>query len=387
MPTRFAPLKLPNLYPGNGRRDVELSLNATYEDSNRSLNDVSPGSVLRTFAEMMNFAKEELLFYVNKLPLAIVLQFIQIIGIQRRLGSPAIVTLQVTLASPLPESWILPAGFAVRGGGYKFKTDNQIVIPAGSTLTTVTATATTLGSGGNLPAYTINSPLQSLPNLSAITHLEPAAGGTDSESLKDVMTRAFRAIRRRSIITQRDYEDKTREILGSGSVAKAIANLAADRQSTQLCAAHVFALNPDGTTLTRTQSAALQTQLQRQAQMGVTVHVSSAHLVPISLVIIARTIAGTNPRAVADAINARLRKFLRPGSLPLGRALLIDDLRYQTRLAQVQFVESVTILEPNESGGYSSNRRLPYAWSIVKLERLTVKLSDGRSSFEYVYEN
>jgi hypothetical protein len=386
MPTRFSPLKLPNLFPGNGRRDVELSLQATYDDSNHTLNDVAPGSVLRVFAEMMNFAKEELLFYVNKLPLAIVLQFLQIIGIQRRLGSPAVATLQVTLAAPLSEAWILPQGFAVRGGGYKFKIDLQIVIPAGSTLANVTATCTTLGSGANLPKLSINSPLQSLPGLSAITNLEPAAGGTDSESIRDVMVRAFRVIRRRAIVTQRDFEDKTREILGSGSVARAVENLALNQQSREVGAAHVFALNPDGTALNRAQRAALQTQLQSQAQMGIVVHVSSVDIVDLSLIVIARTIAGTNPRAVADAINARLRKFLRPGELPLGRAILVDDLRYQVRLAQVQFVESVTLIEPGDRGGYTSNRRLPYRWSSARLQTLTVTLSDGRFTFEYVYE-
>jgi hypothetical protein len=120
--------------------------------------------------------------------------------------------------------------------------------------------------------------------------------------------------------------------------------------------------------------------------MGIVVHVSSVDIVDLSLIVIARTIAGTNPRAVADAINARLRKFLRPGELPLGRAILVDDLRYQVRLAQVQFVESVTLIEPGDRGGYTSNRRLPYRWSSARLQTLTVKLSDGRFTFEYVYE-
>lgn len=385
MPTRYEPLPNPILDPRNERELVELALNRTYERSNRTLNDLSPGSVLRVFAEMMAFAAAELLFYVNKLPFAFVIQFLQIQGIQRRLGSPAVVSLRFSLSQAVTEAQIIPKGTPVLTADrrQKFLTDTQLIIPVGQTFGVVSATCTTVGENGNLPPYSITQLLQSLPYLSGVTNLEASTGGSGAETLKETQTRAMLALRRRGLISQDDFENKVRAILGQGSVALAVGNLGEDGLSFFLGCVHVFALNADGSQPNQTQRDALKTQLRPLTQVGIELFVSAIDVRPVAVSVIAKSVAGTDPQTIASGIGTKIRNFLTPGKLPAGEALLVDDLRYQVRTTGgVQFVESVAIGESPESV-LTSNFPLKYRYSVAKVEAISVALSDGKYSYRY----
>lgn len=385
MPTRYEPLPNPVLDPRNERELVELALTRTYERSDRTLNDFSPASVLRIFAEMMAFAVAELLFYINKLPFAFVIQFLQIQGIQRRLGSPAVVSLRFSLSQAVTEAQIIPKGTPVLTADRrrKFLTDIQLVIPAGQTFGIVAATCTTIGEGGNLPPYSINQLLQSLPYLASVTNLEASTGGSGAETLKETQTRAMLALRRRGLISKDDFENKVRAILGQGSVALAVGNLGEDGLSFFLGCVHIFALNADGSQPNQTQKDALKAQLRPLTQVGIELFVSAIDVRPVTISIVVRIVSGSDPQVVASAIGTNLRNFLAPGKLPSGEALLIDDLRHQTRTASgVQFVESVAIGESPESV-LTSNFPLKYPYSIAKIDRISIALSDGNYSSRY----
>lgn len=385
MPTRYEPLPNPILDPRNERELVELALTRTYDRSNRTLNDLSPASVLRVFAEMMAFAAAELLFYVNKLPFAFVIQFLQIQGIQRRLGSPAVVNLRFSLSQAVTEAQIIPKGTPVLTADRrrKFLTDTQLVIPAGQTLGIVSATCTTVGEGGNLPPYSITQLLQSLPYLSSVTNLEASTGGSGAETLKETQTRAMLALRRRGLISQDDFENKVRAILGQGSVALAVGNLGEDGLSFFLGCVHVFALNADGSQPNQTQRDALKAQLRSLTQIGIELFVSAIDVRPVTISVVVRSVAGTDPQVVASGIGTKIRNFLAPGKLPAGEALLVDDLRHQIRTAGgVQFVESVAIGESLESV-LTSNFPLKYPYSVAKVEAISIALSDGKYSYRY----
>lgn len=385
MSTRYEPLPNPILDPRNERELVELALTRTYDRSNRTLNDLSPGSVLRVFAEMMAFAAAELLFYVNKLPFAFVIQFLQIQGIQRRLGSPAVVSLRFSLSQAVTEAQIIPKGTPVLTADRrrKFLTDAQLVIPAGQTFGIVSATCSTVGEGGNLPPYSITQLLQSLPYLSSVTNLEASTGGSGAETLKETQTRAMLALRRRGLISQDDFENKVRAILGQGSVALAVGNLGEDGLSFFLGCVHVFVLNADGSQPNQTQRDALKAQLRSLTQIGIELFVSAIDVRPVTISIVVRSVAGTDPQVVASGIGTKIRNFLAPGKLPAGEALLVDDLRHQIRTAGgVQFVESVAIGESLESV-LTSNFPLKYPYSVAKVEAISIALSDGKYSYRY----
>jgi Baseplate J-like protein len=388
MATKYEPLPNPTLDPRNERDLVELALTRTYERSRRSLNDFSPGSVLRVFAEMMAFTGAEALYYVNKLPFAFVIQFLQIFGIQRRLGSPSIVQLRFTLSRTLTEAYIIPSGTAVLSSDrkVKFLTNATLVIPIGQTFGTVAATCTTLGTTGNLPPYAVNQLLQSLPHLASVTNFDPATGGSNAETLKETQTRAMLALRRRGLISRDDYENKVRSILGSGSVALAKGNLAQDGISHLPGSVHVFALNADGGQPNSTQIAALKAQLLPHIQLGIELFVSPIDVRPVSVKAIARIVSGSNARAIADRIATQLRNYLKPGNLPPGEALLIDNLRYQMRLSGgVEYVEFLGVGE-SLSSVFSLNFPLKNFYSVAQVDAIELTLSDGRFSYPYRYQ-
>lgn len=383
----FTPLKAPKLDPRNERTLAELALLRTYDASGKTLNDFSPSSPLRVFSEMMAFVAAELLFYVNQLPLAIAIQFLQIMGIQRRLGSYAKATLRFTLATNLSEAYIVPQGFAVltTDKRRKFKTDAQLVIPAGATFGEIDATCTTLGTGGNVAIGEIDTPLQSLPYLDSIFNPQAASGGLDSETLKQVQVRAFREIRRRGLITATDYEEEIVKLLGAGSIAKVVGNVAQDGRSRFPGAVHAFVLNPGGATLNTAQIDSVRSALIPKSQVGIEVFVSNALPIELDVLVTARLLPGVNSAATATEINRRLTRFFAPGNRPLGRAVLVDDIRYQIRLAGVQYVEFVSIAEAGTGEGRTSNFPMPYRWAMPKLLKRTIALSDGTNDFRYQF--
>lgn len=387
MPTRYEPLPNPVLDPRSERELVELALTRTYERSNRTLNDLSPGSVLRVFAEMMAFVGAELLYRVNKLPFAFVIQFLQIMGIQRRLGNPAVVELRFSLSQTVTEAQIFPKGIAILSSDRtrKYLTDAQLVIPAGDTVGTVTATCTTTGEGGNLPAYSINVVLQSFPYLASVTNLEASTGGSGAETLKETQTRAMLALRRRGLVSRDDFENKVVAILGQGSMAVAIGNLAEDKRSHFLGCVHIFALNSDGSQPNQAQLDDLKTQLRALTPVMVEVFASEIDLHSVYLSIVVRIVAGVNAPVVAARVGARLRKFLAPQNFEVGTAIQVDDLRYQIRLAGgIDFVESVAIGENQETVGFTSDFPMRYQYSAPKVESITLNMSDGRYSYRYI---
>ncbi|HEY9735481.1 MAG TPA: hypothetical protein V6D06_04335, partial [Trichocoleus sp.] len=111
--TKFTPLAAPLLDPRNEAALVEYALDRVFTASGGQLNDFSPSSPARALLEGQAFAGAELLFYLNQLPEAAAIAFLQIAGIQRILGTKAAVTLTVTITQLLGSTFTLPAGYEV----------------------------------------------------------------------------------------------------------------------------------------------------------------------------------------------------------------------------------------------------------------------------------
>lgn len=385
MPIRYEPIAAPKLDPRTEREIAEASILRTYEASDRRLNDFSPGSVLRTLVEALAFVSAELLYHINKLPLAWSIRWLQTIGIQRSLGSTASVTLTVTLTQPLSESWILPQGYAVlsRDRSRKYRTDEQLVIQPGNTVATVTATCTTGGIGGNQAKFEISQLVQSLPYLASITNLEPARGGTDAESFKQLQTRAFREVRRRGLVSASDFAEEAIKLLGPGAIALTIGGKT-ESGANFPGGVVVYALNPDGSTLNSAQLETLRETFQGKLVMGLTAFAANIDVVPLTIDVTARVFFGTNPDVIANRIAATLANNLTPGRLPIGRALLVDDLRHWVRLSGgVEFVETIGIARSGDVASRTLNFELPSDWSCGRLDQLRITLSDGKNTFRY----
>lgn len=386
MATNVQPLSTPILDPRNEAQLVEYAMDRVFTASGGKLNDFSASSPARALLEGHAFAQAELLYYLNQLPEATAIAFLQIAGVQRILGTKATVTLTFTLTTILGTAFTLPSGYEVKdsSGAYTFTTDAVLIIPPGSISGTVSATAKAVGSGYNVAAYNLNRLVQALTYLQSVTNTEAASGGTDGESLSRTKARGFAAIRRRGLVSADDYEEETRTLLGAGSIAKAIGNLAADKTTVRRGSVHVFALNAGAAALSTAQIVAVQAALQAKTHVSVAVYVSNVELTEVVIRVIAALVPGSNPQGIANAVFAQIDAYLTPGNLPLGATILIKELEYQARLGGVDYVQSVTIGEIDQPG-LTTNFALPYSYSACSLNTLIVELVDGATTYEYGY--
>ncbi len=386
-PTKFTPLEAPSLYPEDAQQLLQAMFDACYIASDRTLNDFSPASPIAAFYEGHLFAVLELLYYTNKLPDAVAVQFLKIAGIQRRLGKAAVATLTFTLSAPLGNPFYLGAGYMVSdtSNTYNFLTDTDLIIPTGGISGIVTASAENLGREYNLPAYSIRNLSESRAFLQSVTNTEPASGGIDEETLDEAKSRGFVALRRRGLTSADDYEQEVRGLLGEGSVAKAVGLLAADKISIEKGAVHIFGLNPDGTQLTQAQINEVQGALRNspKAPIGVNIYVSGIDLVPLEVFAIASLASGTNPETTAQTIYQRLLDYLKPGNLPLGETIALKELEFQVKLTGVEVVQSVST--HTETDASYADIQLPNQYSAGYLLDLVVELVVGTETFRYSF--
>ena len=88
-----------------------------YLESNGTLNDFTPASPLSAIAEGQAFAQAELLYYLNNLPEAFSLQWLRQLGIQRKLGSKALVEVSFYKVPGFQRVLIIPEGTKVLADG------------------------------------------------------------------------------------------------------------------------------------------------------------------------------------------------------------------------------------------------------------------------------
>jgi len=362
----MAELDTPIIDPRNETTLVDQALTRTFNASGGTINDLSSSSVARVLIEGLAFAGAELLYYVNKLPLAVVVEFLKVAGITRREGTAAQATLTFTLSAPLATPFTIPAGFqATSTNGVSFLTDTQLIIPAGSIEGTVTATAEVVGSSGNLAAFTITNITQALSFLSGVINLEAAAGGTDAETQDQAIARGLVAIRLRNLVSGADYEQAAINVLGQGSVAHAIGLLGQDKISYQLGAVHLFCLNANGDAPNTTQLSAVSETLSPRIQIGTSLYVSSLDVVDVDVDLVASLREGQNPNTVAEALWAALQRFLDPTKVAPGQTVILKEVEYNLRLqGGIKYIQAATL------NGETTNLPMPFDYSVPSAHSL-----------------
>lgn len=387
--TRFEPIEAPVLDPRNEKELVELALDRLYVASGATINDFSAHSPARALIEGQCFAIAELLYYANQLPEAMAINFLQIVGVQRRLGTAAQAILTFELIEPLDNAFVVPAGYVVltSSGKLMFTIDKQLILNPGSTSGTVTATCTEIGTKGNVAAKVINRTPQKLAYLKSVYNLEAASGGTEAETLEEVKTRGFQAIRRRGLISKADYEEETISLLGVGAIALARGNLGADGQTYEENNIHIFALNSDGSQLNEAQALGVREALRTKSLLTVAdfVWVSSLDLMAVHLEVIVKLLPAVNPAAVADSIYRKLSEYLQPGKYPPGEAIVLKELEYQVRLANgIEYLHSVIIGNIYNQPYSAVNFPMPLSHSIPQLKSVSCILQGTERDYRYI---
>lgn len=107
-----------------------------------------------------------------------------LLGCPRLSASQAIAVLLVTLYEVFSFDKIIPAGTEIqtKDGEYSFTTDEDLIIPAGSTRGTVGITSVKAGSVLNYKKDEINILIQNYQFVESVTNISDAEGGSDEES-------------------------------------------------------------------------------------------------------------------------------------------------------------------------------------------------------------
>jgi hypothetical protein len=391
MVVKYVPINAENLI-----EDIDLRpyMYAECESkSNSELNNFTEHDPIVALYEGFDFSIREIRSQLNKQALRVAINHLKIAGIQQRLGQSSKVTLTFTLSAALSNNFVLSAGYLVTSNnGLQFETDTLLVIPAGSITGTVSATSIGEGTVYNVARETIINLTETRAFLQSVTNLEPAQGGLDAESLEEVLSRGFAALRYRgTLITADDFEQEAIRQLGSGSVAKAIGLLNGDKVTFQKGAVHLFVLNPDGSIPNQAQLTELRalmapnfpTFLQNQSDIliNTSLYISPVELLPISINVVAALIDGDNPQVRASQINTDLMNYLKPGNLELGSTLILKEVENVIRQSGIRFIQSVFFQKMTEVS--YSDLPMPNNWTTPTLSNLKVTLVD---SFEKQYE-
>lgn len=112
------------------------------------------------------------------------------LAVERLPASAAITTMRFDLSVALDENYVIPAGFEVTNGIVTFATDEELIIPAGSTWGAVGATCTVAGEAGNgYTAGQVSTIVEPMTFLASGENTSTTSGGSDVESDADFAER------------------------------------------------------------------------------------------------------------------------------------------------------------------------------------------------------
>lgn len=227
--SRYVPIPPVSIDPRNEAELLNAALLKVFKASNGTLNDFASGSPLAALLEGQVYAQGELLYYLNRLPNAVIQEWIgPFLGAMRRSGSASTVSLLFTI-EPRNTPFVVNEGFSVSTSpglagnlSATFVTDTVLVIPPGKTEGTVSATCAVLGADGNVPAFSINRYLNNLAGLVSVTNPQAASGGTNVETLEGVRQRFYSLIRRPNPVSKEDWENFFIDLFGIGTVVSTV---------------------------------------------------------------------------------------------------------------------------------------------------------------------
>ena len=280
----------PIIDPRNEEELVTRANNIVLQKSNGLINDFSENSPVTALNQGLSFIGAEILWYVNKLPEALSLKFLEYSGYDRNVGKKSIVRLRFSLNINPSELFEIPAGFTVNVDSnivpnrLTFVTLSTLRVLPGNIFGEVDAECTTIGIIGNVPPNSvtiINTPYN---YLQSVTNPESGYGGQEPDSEDRAKEKVIDFIRQRNVlITANDFEVFCRNQLGNDSRVVVLPSIGKDGVSRETGSVHVFCLNSDKSLLSNSQISSIESQMSSLVPLGVSAHCSSIVLLPVSL--------------------------------------------------------------------------------------------------------
>jgi uncharacterized phage protein gp47/JayE len=344
----FGPILPLQLDSRNTEALVRAIQTRMYLESDGALNDFTPASPLAAISEGQAFAQSELLYYLNNLPEAFSLQWLRQLGIQRKLGSRALVDVSFYKVPGFQRVLIIPKGTKVfADGGQEFVTLEEVRISEGDFSATAACQSERWGSTYNVGQGQINKIERNFAGLEFLRNETPAVGGSDIESVAQMKQRAFEVLTRRNLTTSQDFENEVRNLAPESSLVKVLTYEERNNLDTSLSGNIVICVgDTDGKELSSSTLAFLINSMKSRVAIGTNVSFIAPEIVPLDVVVEVYY----NPLEVAigaDVLSAQifeaLRSYFDPLSLPLG-----SEVAYQSVarvLYDFDFVQSINTLD------------------------------------------
>lgn len=384
MTSLFETLNSIPLDPRSERDLVSEAQLVAFNKSNGKLNDFSVGSPLAALIEAQAFCGSELLFYANKLIPALTIEFYKNVGIERRLGTPSVVTLTFELEATQSNPFYIPKAFQIKtiDGEVIFRTDEQLAIPAGQLTGSVTATSITVGTTQNVAANSINVITQPLTNLKSVTNNQASQGGSETETLEEVIERGNLAIRTRGLVSGDDYERSAEAVIGLGSRFKAVGNLGTNKKDYVLGTVHLFGLDESGAGITPAQRSAVYDALQPQTHVSTSLVISPVEVKDVYVEAEVVIQNNSNAVTVGKSIWENLYNYLSSKFFTIGKSVSITEVEYVIRdTPNVVKWNTVTLDGTTEDVEVVQQ----YVVANIKQLTLTIKGEDGAVLLTNVY--
>ena len=313
-------------------------------ESGGELNDFTPASPLSAITEGQAFAQAELLYYLNNLPEAFSLQWLRQLGVQRKIGSRALADVTFYKVPGYQRVQIIPKGTKlIANGNQVFVTLSEVKILEDEFSATVSCQSERWGSSYNVSEGEINKIERNFAGLEFLRNEQSAVGGTDTESVSGMKSRAFEVLSRRNLTTGPDFENEVRSLVPESSIVKILTYEERFGLSELLSGNVVICVGDEnGNELSSSNLSYLIDSMRPRVTLGTNISFISPEVSPVDLVVDVLydpDTIGTGADFLASQVLEAMRNYIDPRSLSLGA-----DLEYQELvklLYDFDFVKSV----------------------------------------------
>lgn len=318
-----------------------------YLESGGQLNDFTPSSPLSAISEGQAFAQAELLYYLNNLPEAFSLQWLRQLGVQRKIGSRALVDVTFYKVPGYQRVLIIPRGTKlIANAGQVFVTLEEVRISETEFSGVASCQSERWGSAYNVAAGDINKIERNFAGLEFLRNEIPAVGGTDTESVSQMKQRAFQVLSRRNLTSSADFENEVRTLVPESSIVKVLTYEERNNLAEIFSGNVVICVgDQDGKALSSSNLSYLVNSMKPRVTIGTNISFVPPDVVPVDLTVEIyydpTTVTGGIDFLSSQVVEA-MRSYIDPQNLPLGSELSYQDLL--KILYSFDFVDSVNSL-------------------------------------------
>jgi len=339
----FGPLLPLQLDSRNVNELVRAIQSRIHIESGGQLTDFTPASPLAAISEGQGFAQAELLYYLNSLPEAVTIQWLRSLGIQRRIGSRALVDVTFFRVPGYTRPVTIPAGTKVyANSGQVFVLLDQVRMTESSA--TVTAQSERWGTVYNVPAGSIGRVERNFLGLDLVTNNAPASGGTDLETVDGMKLRAFELFGRRNLTSRTDFEGEVSAIAPEATLVRVMPY--EERFGIESRGVYVVAGGDDGSQLSVPTQSLLLTSLRDRVPLDVKVYLSAPTVLPVEVVASIQwdpRVTTTFTDTLANQIKTLLADLVYPSAIGLGNNLSGSSVLRE--LLALDFVVDIPVLD------------------------------------------